>query len=103
MSADNWTRCPACRAKALAEYVAAKRKLDADYGKVPVEAFVARRDALKDPPQLEDTLREDYEIGVLPGGEFIVRYSCSCSKNCGFSHKYKHSEQLAVNVPEEET
>ncbi len=101
MSADNWTQCPACVAKALKEYAAAKRKLDADYGKVPAEAFVARRDALKDPPKIEDTLREDYELGVCLNGEFYVSYSCLCSA-CNFAHTHEHSEQLTVDVPGEE-
>jgi hypothetical protein len=102
MSADNWTRCPACQVKVMAEYAAAKRKLGADYGKVPAEEFIARRDTLKDPPQLEDTLREYYDIGVCTDGEFYANYSCSCSR-CKFSHIYKHSEQLAIDEPGEET
>lgn len=102
MTADNWSQCPVCLAKAEKEYAAAKRKLNADYGKVPAEEFVARRDALRNPPQPEDTLREDYELGVCDNGKFYVNYSCSCT-SCGFAHTYEHSEQLAVDVPEEET
>jgi hypothetical protein len=102
MSADNWTQCPVCLAVAAKKYAAAKCKLNEDYGKVPADAFIKRQHALKDPPQTEDTLREDYEFGVCENGEFYVSYSCSC-KQCGFAHKYKQSKQLSIDVPGEET
>lgn len=39
------------------------------------------------------TLREDYELGTVPDGEFYVIYRCHC-KVCGFKHEFKHSQQL---------
>lgn len=65
MSAKKWSECPRCRKAA-------------------------------EPAQVEeDTLREDYEIGVDLRGEFEVRYRCCCGK-CGFEFKFRHDEQVTI-------
>jgi hypothetical protein len=41
----------------------------------------------------DNTLREDYEIGVNDTGEFEIVYSCRCN-TCGFVFTFKHKQQL---------
>lgn len=43
--------------------------------------------------KLDDTLREDYEIGVSSKGEFFVDYGASCGV-CGFVFSHSHKEPL---------
>lgn len=46
-----------------------------------------------DPEDTEHTLREDYEQGILPEGEYYVIYKAHCQV-CGFHWEYNHSEQV---------
>lgn len=69
MSADNWAICPRC--------------------------------ALQPNPYHEEPryeFREDYELGVLPTGEFFVSYR-GCCESCGLTKEFKHSEQLHEVTP----
>jgi hypothetical protein len=95
MSADNWTTCPRCKAKAEADD---KGKIDAAakaYGKVSAEEYEKLVADARSPAQFDtDTLREDYEIGVH-NGEFSVSYGCSCNV-CGFKFSFKHEEKVKV-------
>lgn len=95
MSADNWRTCPQCLAQSTAAANAAFRKAADAYGKVSAADWEALRDAARelDKAEQKDTLREDYELGTTPSGEFYVSYSCACTE-CGFSHKFSHREQL---------
>jgi hypothetical protein len=95
MSADNWTRCPTCEAKRQASIHTAEEEAVAAYGTVSVEEFDRLRDvslAMKDAP-VEDTLREDYSVGVNVAGQFSISYSCSC-KVCGF--EWTHNPPAVV-------
>lgn len=95
MSADNWRICPRCKKKAEADYAEEVRRVGEAYGKVPPEEYLRMTRDLQKPPALNETLREDYELGTDKDGEFYVSYSASCSV-CKFSHRFKHSEQLNV-------
>jgi hypothetical protein len=46
----------------------------------------------------DQTLREDYEIGIYEG-EFYIRYKGHCQPGeryggCGFKHTFKHDEKI---------
>lgn len=74
MSADNWAICPKC-----------------------VEKQSSWKQVMGEPLTNSDhTLREDYEQGIDPKGNYYVCYGCSCSV-CGFRWSYKHE----VNVLKE--
>ena len=63
MSADNYGFCPRC--------LKSSGRIDRE----PVS----------------NTLREDWDIGMLEDGTFSVEYSCMC-RVCGFSFDFKHSQ-----------
>ena len=88
MSANNWRVCPKC--KRNAEILAEKKtaKAQEKYGKVPQEEFLALISDANKTPELDQTLRENYELGTDPDGLFGVAYSCSCSI-CKFSFNFK--------------
>jgi len=92
MSANNWTVCPECLRKAKAR----KEKLGRDlldlYGEIPPDRWAELNDECNAPILTSDTLREDYELGILDG-EFYVYYSGKCDV-CGFEFKYKHEEKV---------
>lgn len=94
MSADNWTTCPACSTKHANALEAEQQRVAALYGKVSVEEFDCARAALSvlEAAEPEQTLREDYEIGIH-NGAFDVSYRGGCEK-CGFEHTFKHNTPL---------
>lgn len=99
MGADNWAICPNCRVTAIKKQEKLCDKADAAYGKKPVEEFITLRDAANQPLKLEQTMREDYALGVGMDGEFGVSYRAHC-KVCQFAFEFTHSE-AAAKVPEE--
>lgn len=97
MSADNWAVCPWCELRLNDSLRKAKAELNAKYGKVPAESFIAERDALKkiEATALDPTLREDYEIGVSVSGFFTVDYGASCNEpRCGFTFRFKQKDTI---------
>ena len=99
MSASNWDMCPRCNAKEADELAKAKVRLKAAYGKVEVGEYEVLKDAIaeREKQVMEDTLREDWQIGVNDFGLFYVRYSCGCTAaGCKFSYEFKHEKQLKV-------
>ena len=66
MSADNWRVCPKC----LVEY---QRKFEENLTY-----------------SLQETLREDYELGIKSDGTFFVDYRSGCTA-CDFSFSFKHT------------
>ena len=92
MSADNWTQCPVCVKRYAAQ--AAKRIEAAQdmYGKATAAAFIAATEAAERfaSSGIDNSMREDYDIGMDDSGVFSVDYRCSC--DCGFRGSYKHSE-----------
>lgn len=95
MSAENWTICPKCKAAEDRRQEAAHKKAAESYGKVDVEKFDALRELTK-PRKLEDTLREDYELGICSDGMFYVSYRGSCEK-CNFGHVFKRSDKIKLD------
>lgn len=95
MSASNWQQCPRCLKEAHLEKGAREKKAEEAYGKAsPAEYNLLIKEAAK-PVKTEDTLREDWELGVNSDGLFEVSYYCSCER-CGFKYQYKHTEQVKV-------
>lgn len=90
MSADNWTVCPRCKAKNDAAREAHAKTIRAAYGKVTVDEWEKLKTSVP-PPEPEDTLREDYEIGIRRG-EFFAAYFASCNE-CGFTFEFKHKQE----------
>ncbi len=103
MSADNWTYCPKCRAEHDTALKKEQKRVADLYGKVDVAAFDAARAALKtlEDATPEQTLREDYEIGIY-NGVFSINYGAGCE--CGFRYEFKHEVPVALSPdPPKET
>lgn len=83
MSADNWTECPRCVDRANRDYRAEVERVEALYGKVPVEEFDRERAALR-APELDATFRENYEFYGAMSGTVHYNYRGSCTR-CGLS------------------
>jgi len=92
MSADNWTICPACKKRVDALNEARINAPALAYGKVSAEEYGRLIEAAKNLLPHEDTLREDYFVGINDG-KFSVSYAGRCSA-CTFVHRFKHEEQL---------
>ncbi len=93
MSANNWDTCPKCKRKAEQEHAAIIQATKDAYGKLTREDYVELLREAEKPTELEDTLREDWEVGVSDSGQFYVNYRGSC-ENCGFEFRFTHEEQV---------
>lgn len=94
MSADNWTICPQCAKEANSEAQAKREKAKESYGKVIAEEYLRylrEADAIAE-FDAEETLREDYSIGIRDG-KLSVFYSAGYTK-CGFDHTFKYTEEV---------
>lgn len=91
MGADNWAICPRCLKAATKEHEAKKKKAEDSYGKVSADKYLALLEASKGEPELDSTLREDYELGVCTDGNFYVIYKGACDK-CTFKFEYRYEE-----------
>jgi hypothetical protein len=89
MGADNWRICPRCKAKAEADQDVKVKRAQESYGKVPADTYAQLLREAEAEPKLEETFREDYEIGMGESGEFYVTYRGNCTV-CGFSHDFNH-------------
>lgn len=95
MSADAWQECPRCVAKGTMAYREARRRADEAYGKVSVAQWrVLDETAHSLKPELRDTLREDYEIGMYKG-VFTIDYHASCTE-CDFTFSHVLKEPVDV-------
>lgn len=99
MGADNWGICPKCKKAAYKKKAKEQEKVGAAYGKVTPEKYREMFEAASQPVELDQTLREDYEIGIGEGGEFSVSYRGHC-RECGLSHAFK-TQAVVVEMPEE--
>jgi len=95
MSADNWRECPQCRARNEQKNHKAVSDLEATYGEIPADEWLAKKEAVENPPELNETLREDYEFHIDEQGGFCAKYHGSC-EICGFEFSFKHEEQLKI-------
>lgn len=91
MSASNWRKCPRCSAAAEDT-----KKL---YGTVPEDEYLRLRH-LAAKKAAAETLREDYEIGIV-NGEFRVSYGATCMSaaapseaGCGFEFSFEHKQAV---------
>ena len=72
--------------------------LGKQYSKVPEAEFIELVNKSKAPIPYEETLREDYEIGIVKTDrdtkpQFYVYYSARCT-TCKFAFKYRHEENV---------
>lgn len=85
MSASNWQVCPRCLDRAHTSREAEVARVDAMYGRVPVEEFDAAREAIPDvDPRQMMTFREDYEFYGAETGKVNARYEGRCT-TCGLT------------------
>ncbi len=91
MSADNWGICPRCKVEALKEQEARQQAAADAYGKVSSTEYGELVAKALEPMQLEETLREDYELGLGEDGEFYVSYRGACDK-CALEHSFALGE-----------
>ena len=101
MGADNWAICPVCRVAAIKAREKLYARADSAYGKKSQDEYVVLRAEAEKPVKLEQTLREDYGLGVGIDGRFGVSYRAHCTA-CQFAFEYKH-EEVARNIPDEYT
>jgi hypothetical protein len=92
VSANNWDVCPACKKKAEAARLKAMEDAAKAYGKVPPDEWKELSDRASKPVDLDETMREDYELGVDSKGVFGVSYSASCQE-CAFVFRFKHEQK----------
>jgi hypothetical protein len=88
MSADNWTVCPQCKYRRDRDIASERERVQSLYGTVDaVEYLKALGDlSIRESTRLDETLREDYWIGVDKDGLFKVSYDCGCQ--CGFTYAF---------------
>lgn len=95
MSADNWAFCPNCDKIAAAKIIKNACDLQHLYGKIPADEFTRRSNELASIKSVrEESLREDYEIGIYSDGTFKVDYRASC-RVCGFSFSFTEEKEVA--------
>ena len=95
MSADNWAICPKCKLKSEKEYTEQLAYAKSQYGVISSDEYRELIIEAEKPVIFEESMREDYEIGVESDGEFSVSYSCCC-QTCGFLFKFKHEEKVEI-------
>jgi len=81
----------------MAEYTKQKQidKYRASYGKLSPEEYEAAMIVSKQPIDLKETLREDYEFYIEDDGSFYASYEAHCDR-CGFKYSFNHSEQIKI-------
>jgi hypothetical protein len=92
VSADRWTACPRCQADHDAEVTKARQAADAAYGTASIDEFDRLREkatAMAGP--IDNTLREDYDIGI-DEGTFYVDFRAACVA-CDFRFAFKHQQE----------
>jgi len=98
MSADNWRICPVCVSNAKEERSKKCEKIMEEYGKIPRAEWKEKVDeAAEAEEKLEETLREDYELGIQSDGKFFISFGCSC-KVCGTMFSVRHEEETPFSV-----
>ena len=97
MSADNWAVCPRCKIRIEKEKQKLLSKVEESYGKIDQKKWEQlKSDADFNATKMEKkfhTLREDYELGVCPNGEFSISYHAHC-EGCKLSFNFKHAEMV---------
>lgn len=91
MSANNWAICPKCNRQRVETIKRLDCSIVEAYGKLPQDKYLELVAARDNPPRLQNTLREDYEIGMYDAERFVVSYRAHCGA-CGFAFSFKHEE-----------
>jgi hypothetical protein len=91
MSADRWSECLVCKKKAVLEHVEKLRVAQESYGKIPASEYADKMMALSMPKKFEETLRQDWHLGIDDTGLFEIGYYAHCQK-CGFKYKFEAKE-----------
>lgn len=98
MSADNWAKCPRCKANRIKAADVAQDAARAAYGKVDVAEFErlrAHADGLSANVETgTDTFRESYEVYGAEQGEVVVGYAGRCTV-CGLALTFEHRHPLS--------
>ena len=89
MSADNWTTCPKCKLATQQKYEKALKDAQDKYGVIPSDEYRALIEKAEKPLVFDETMREDYEIGVWEE-DFSVSYTCLCTK-CKFQFAFERT------------
>lgn len=95
MSADRWKKCPVCAVNKEKDVLKLRSQVNHEYGKLSQEHWLELKkevDEFASTP-LEETLREDFEIGLNEDGWLDIYYTCSCHI-CGTTRKYEKKEIL---------
>ncbi len=90
MSADNWAICPICKKENDKINAARIMEVGKKYGVVPAAEYVKLAKEIIKPIEIENSMREDYDIGTDDDGVFEVSYSCFCTV-CEFKRSFKHT------------
>jgi len=95
MSARNWDTCPRCLRNASVESERRRSEANKAYGKVTPQEYARLQAEAEAKPDVGETLREDYEVGISATGGFYVVYRGECQEpGCGFLHTFKHEQQV---------
>ncbi len=86
MSANNWTTCRRCEAKAIKTRDKLEEAAAKAYGKVPPEEYKKLVDESRSVRKIEPSLREDWEI-YSEDWKLVIHYGCSCEV-CGYEFSY---------------
>ena len=95
MSADRWSRCPKCEKSAWDELDKLGAAVEAAEKANDLAAYKKAQAALDKvvrPSKLEQTMREDWDLGFDDDGKFSVVYDAHCNK-CGFKFEHKFPAQ----------
>jgi hypothetical protein len=97
MSADNYCICPRCKRDAATAKREAKSRAAAAYGKVSQTEYAALLAMAAQEDTIDESLREDWDLGMEENGSLYVSYSCSCN-TCGFAHEFKHEKTVDLDA-----
>ena len=95
MSADNWTRCPRCLKNAELEKEDFSKKAREGYGKLTSDEYEVLLLKSREPINLDDSLREDYEFYLDDDGCFTANYRATCG-TCNFNFTFHHKQQVEI-------
>lgn len=98
MGADNYTICPKCKLQHEEEIKNKHAELYTGRDKMTLDEFRVAFDSIVELQRkdLENSFREDYEIGVFDGELFEINYRGSCNI-CKFKFDYKYNQPIEVN------
>lgn len=97
MSAKNWATCPACYKKALAAQTRSKLKLEEAYGRVSIEEFSELQEIANRPIVTNQSLREDYHLGINADQVFELLYKAAC-QHCDYQYTIAISKPQSLEL-----